>query len=220
MENIILWGTGQISQITEYYINKDKAFSIAAYTMDREYINNKEFNGKKVIPFDEIEKFYPPDEYKMAIPISYKKLNKIREEKYNSAKQKGYKFITYISKDAICDAAKVGENVFIFPFVNIQPFTTIGNNILIWPASAIGHHVEIKDNCFLASPKVSGCVTIEENCFLGTNCTIGDTLKIGKFSIIGAGSYVKKNIKEGTIIAQKQTLKLPVTSYETEDMIL
>ena len=219
MEKIILWGTGQISQVTEYYINKDSAYEIIAYTMDKKYITETEFNGKPVVPFDNIEKIYSPNKYKIAIPMSSKKINRIREERYRKAKEKGYKFITYISKQAFCNAESIGENVFIFPFVNIQPFTNIGNNTIIWCSSAIGHHVNIKDNCFLASPQISGHVIIENNCFLGTNCTIGDNLSIGEYSIIGAGTYVNKNVKKGSVIALKQTPKLPYSSFDIEEIL-
>ena len=84
MQKIILWGNGYMTQILEYYINKDNAFEICAYTMDREYIKEKSFNSKPVIPFDEIEKHFSPQEYQLGIFMSAKKLNKIREEKYNA----------------------------------------------------------------------------------------------------------------------------------------
>ncbi len=219
MQKVILWGIGDMTQILEYYINKDNAFEICGYTLDKEYLNSNEFNGKPVVAFDEVEKVFPPSEYQMGIFMSAKNLNRIREEKFRQAKEKGYTCINYISKDASCDAQETGENIFILPYSTIQPFSKIGNNVIMWPQTHIGHHTVIGDNCFLAIPKISGYCEVGKNCFLGTNSTLADHVKVGDYSIIGAGSVVTKKVKEGSVLAVKQTPKLEMSSFELEDLI-
>ncbi len=219
MQKIILWGTGYMSQVVEYFLNLEGLYEICAYTLDEAWIKEKYYNNKPVIAFDEVEKKYPPSEYKMAILMSPKKVNKLREEKYLQAKEKGYSFIKYVSKNSDCYADDIGENTFIFPHTCVQPFCKIGNNVCLWPESALGHHVIIEDNCFLAGPKIAGFTKIEKNCFLGTNCTLADHLTIGAYSIIGIGSVVTKNIKNCSVLAVKPTEKLPMTSFELEDII-
>ena len=220
MQKIILLGPNTSTQILEYYFKLENSpYEISAYTSDKEYIKENNYNGKPVVDFNNLEKLYPPDEYKIAIFMGYKHLNKIREERYKQAKAKGYKFISYVSKDSLCYTENIGENVFILPNTNIQPFAKIGNNVIIWSDTTIGHHVQIDDNCFLSSPRIAGFSKIGENCFLGTNCMIADHLTIGAFSIIGIGSVVTKNIKKGTVLAVKQTPKLPMTSFELEDIL-
>ena len=219
MEKIILFGTGQMAQVVLYYIEKDKAFEVSAFCVDRDYIKEDNFNGKPVVAFEDVEKFYPPEAYKMAIPISFKHLNKYREQKYLAAKDKGYTCVSYVSKDAFCETTDIGENVFILGNCSICPFVHIGNNVFMWPTTAIGHHVVIEDNCFLASPKLSGCVTVRHNSFLGTNSTVADTLEIGAYCIIGGGVTVTKSIKDGTVLAMKKAHPLPLKSWEMEDIL-
>ena len=219
MNKVVLWGTGEMTQLLEYYNNKEQLFEVCAYTMDKEYIKENTYNSKPVLPFEEIEKSFPPDKYKMGIFISPKKLNKIREEKYKQAKAKGYSFINYISKDSYCEAESIGENVFILPDVSVQPFCSIGNNVIMWTTTVLGHHIDIEDNCFLASPTISGHCRVENNCFLGTNCTIADHITIGAYSIIGAGAVVTKNVKSSSVLAVKQTPKLELNSFELEGLI-
>lgn|SRR5574344_2024142 len=219
MAKIIVWGTGQIAQVFCYYLKKDTNHEICAYTMDKEFVKDKkEFDGKPLIAFEEIEKYFSPNEYKMAIMMGYKHLNKYREEKYLAAKEKGYSFISYVSSHSICDA-EIGENTFIFNHNDIQPFTKVGNNVVIWANTGIGHHAIIEDNCFLASPKVSGATIIRKNSFLGTNCTIGDHVEIGAYSVIGTGAIVTKSVPEGTVIATKQTKSLDLKSWEVEGLL-
>ena len=219
MEKIILFGTGQMAQVVLYYMERDKAFDVCAFCMDRDYITEKSFHGKPVVAFEDVVKLFPPETYKMALPISFKHLNKYREQKYLAAKEKGFSCVSYISKDAHCETTDIGENVFILGNCSICPFVHLGNNVFMWPTTAIGHHVVIEDNCFLASPKLSGCVTVGHNSFLGTNATVADTLTIGNYCIVGGGVTVTKSIKDGTVLAMKKPQALPLKSWEMEDIL-
>ncbi|MDR1505335.1 MAG: acetyltransferase [Prevotella sp.] len=187
--------------------------------MDSEYCEESEFAGKPIVPFENVEKSYPPDMFLFALPMGMRKLNKIREEKYLAAKAKGYTFITWISNESNCYAESIGENTFIFPHTLIQPYTKIGNNCILWPCTGVGHNCIIGENCYLASPKISGCVQLKHNCFLGTNTTIGDTLSIGEYSVIGAGAIVTRDIPAGSVLAVKQTSTMPVASWDMEDIL-
>lgn len=220
MAKVILWGTGQIAEVVYHYLTQDTDHEICAFCVDRAYLNGQTaFKGKPVVAFEDVEKLYPPEEYKMAIPIGYKHINKYREQKYLEAKAKGYGFISYVSSKSSVDASSIGENTFIFEFNAIQPFVKIGNNVIIWATTGIGHHTVIGDNCFLASPKISGATVIGNNTFLGTNATVGDNLKIGSHCIIGAGALVTKDVEDGSVLAAKQTKALPLKSWDMEDIL-
>lgn len=220
MAKVVLWGTGQIADVVYYYLAKDTDHDICAFCVDRAYLNGQtEFHGRPVVAFEDIERLYPPSEYRMAIPIGYKHINKYREEKYRAAKAKGYSFITYISSTSSVDSSFIGENTFIFEHNAIQPFTKIGNNVIIWAMTGIGHHTEVGDHCFLASPKISGAAKIGNNTFIGTNASIGDTIEIGHHCLIGAGAVVVKNVPDGAVLAAKQTKAMPIKSWDMEGIL-
>lgn len=219
MTKVVLWATGQMSQTLEYYLTQIGSYEIAGYTMDREYVKETSFNGKPVVPFDEVEKNFPPLEYKIAILISYSHLNKLREARYKTAKEKGYSFISYVHSQSVCDAAEIGENTFIFGNNDIQPYTKIGNNVVIWSNNGVGHHSVIEDNCFLASTKVSGHTVIGHNSFLGTGSSLADNVKVGAYCVIGTGAVVTKNVPDGTVLITKQTPAVAVKSWDMEDVL-
>ncbi len=220
MTKIILWGSGKISQVLHYYLTTDSDFEVCAFCVDKEYLNGEtQFLGKPLVAFENIENFFPPKEFKMAIPIGYKNINKIREARYQAAKDKGYQFITYISSKSSVDTKDIGENTFILNFNDIGPYSKIGNNVVIWANTGIGHHCVIEDNCFLSSPKISGSTTIKKNTFIGTNVTIADNITIGEHCVIGAGSVINRNVADGSVIAVKQTKSLPLKSWELEDIL-
>lgn len=220
MEKIIIWGIGQISQVLTFYIQKYTQYKICAYTLDKEYMGDKnEFNGIPVIAFEEIEKHFSPNEYKMALIMGYKNLNRYREERYLQAKAKGYDFINYISPHSLVETECIGKNVFILGQCHIQPFTEIGNNCILWSDTMIGHHTMISDNCFFAGAKIGGCVKIKRNCFLGNCSMIADGIIIGQHSVIGQSCHILKDVKDYSVFVSKQTKRLDLTSEEIKEIL-
>lgn len=215
MSKVILFGTGKIAEVAHFYLTNDSEHEVVAFTVDKEYIKENTFQGLPVIPFEEIEKTYSQNEYKMSIPIGYKNMNKIRAEKYYAAKEKGYSFISYISTKATYYGTAVGENCFIFENNVIQPFTQIGDNVILWSGNHIGHHAIIENHCFIASHVVvSGSARIGEYSFLGVNSTIRDSVVVSKENLIGAGALILKDTKEKEVYSQRGTIKLPKLSDE------
>ncbi|AWI25653.1 acetyltransferase [Flavobacterium pallidum] len=201
MEKIIIFGVSQLASLAHFYFEHDSPHEVVAFTLDKEYITENEFRGLPVIAFDEIEGLYPPSQYKMFLPISFKQMNFLRKRKYEQAKQKGYQCVSYISSKATTwPDLDVGENCFIFEDNTIQPFVKIGNNCVLWSGNHIGHHTEIRDHVFITSQVViSGCCIIEENAFFGVNATIRDETTIGKGTLVGMGANITKDTPEYSI---------------------
>ncbi|WP_277640150.1 acetyltransferase [Wolinella succinogenes] len=213
MAKVIIFGIGQIAEIAHFYLTNDSEHEVVAFTVDREFKDKDSFHELPVVAYEDMVEKYPPNEYKMFIPISYKKVNKLRAEKFVDAKAKGYKCISYISSKATYYGTPVGENCFIFENNVIQPFTKIGDNCILWSGNHIGHHSVIEDHCFLSSHVVvSGNVVIGESSFLGVNCTIADNVTIGKSNVIGSSAVIFKNTDNNSVYSPVETEKSRVPS--------
>ena len=163
MNKIIIFGTNQLSELAEYYINNDTNLEVVAFTVHKKFKDIDIFKNKPVIEFEEIEKKDLPKEYLLFAPMTGKNLNKIRESVYNEGKKKGYKFYSYLSSKATILTDKIGENCFILEDNTIQPFVEIGNNCVLWSGNHIGHHSTIEDNVFITSHVViSGMCNIKK----------------------------------------------------------
>ena len=194
MAKLILFGTGDIAQLANYYFGIDSEDEVVAFTVNKEYIKSDTFEGKPVVAFENIETVYPPSEYKMFIALSYAKLNKVREVKYNEAKAKGYELVSYIS--SLCSFMSqfpCGDNCFILEDNTIQPFVKIGSNVTLWSGNHIGHHSVIEDHNFISSHVViSGHCNIGSYCFLGVNATLHNNVNIAPETLLAAGSIIPK----------------------------
>ncbi len=195
---IIFGSTGQ-AEVMAYLIDNDSEYEVVAFTSTKDYIDKDVIYGRPFVPFEDIEKQYPPSEYDMHIAIGYQKKNQTRQMFYNQAKEKGYKLLTYISSKCTNYAKSIGDNCFIFEDNTIQPFVEIGNNCILWSGNHIGHHSIIDDNVFITSHVViSGHCKIGERSFLGVNSTLRDGITLANETILGAGALIVKNTEEST----------------------
>ena len=200
-EKLVLIGDGEFAQLAYEYFTEDSPFEVVAFCAEKEFIRQDKLYGLPVVPFEKLESFYRPEEYKVFTAITYTRLNRVRTKLYRKAKEKGFRFASYISSKAfVWKNAQIGENCFIFEDNVIQRNVEIGNNVIIWSGSHVGHLSRIKDNCFLsAQVAVAGRCEVEENCFLGINSTTADNITIARDNFIGAGAVVLKNTEQGRI---------------------
>lgn len=216
-EKLVIVGAGEFAEIAYEYFSDFSNYDVVAFAVEKAFIKEKELFGLPIVPFEEIELIYPPHEYKIFVAITYTQLNRVRKRLYIQAKEKGYKFATFIHPTVFLGRdVKIGENCFIFEDNNIQRKVDIGNNVIIWAKNHIGHRSIIRDNCYLASGVIiSGYCEIDENCFLGVNCSLNDNIRIAKDTIIGNGAIVIKNIEEpGGVYVGNPARRLQKSSYE------
>jgi sugar O-acyltransferase (sialic acid O-acetyltransferase NeuD family) len=211
---VVIFGNGQMAEIAHTYFAYDSPFNVVGFCVDKDFIDGDSFRALPQVAFEEIEQHFPPEEVSLFIPMSAKKINQIRAGKYNEAKKKGYKLVSYISpKATIFPEVEIGDNCFIFENNVIQPFAQIGNNCILWSGNHIGHHSKIMDHCFLASHVViSGRVTVEQFCYFGVNSTVRDGITIKERSILGAGALILRDTKVGKVYIQLPTKASPLSS--------
>ena len=88
----------------------------------------------------------------------------------------------------------IGEGCIIYQHVMMTVDVILGDHVIVCASTGIGHDSVIKDYCdILWNCNISGHVTLEEGCFIGSGATIVQGLKIGPQTKVGAGSVVLKN---------------------------
>jgi sugar O-acyltransferase (sialic acid O-acetyltransferase NeuD family) len=209
MSQLVIFGAGDIARLAHFYFSRDSEHEVVAFTVDRQYREADTFLNLPLVSFEDVSSSYPPGEYKMFVALSYAKMNKLREEKYRAAKEKGYELVTYVSsRCSFLTDHPVGDNCFILEDNTIQPFVRIGNNVTLWSGNHIGHDAVIEDHCFLASHiVVSGYVRIGNNCFIGVNATLRNSITIAPETLIGAGAVIMKDtIEQGVYLPERAKL--------------
>lgn len=110
---------------------------------------------------------------------------------------------------------RIGDETFIGPFVEIARGVNIGKRCTISSHSYICAGVEIGDGVFIGHgvmftndlyPRASIVNTplktvVEEGVSIGTNATMLCGIKVGRYTIVGAGAVVVKNMPSFSIVA-------------------
>ncbi len=197
MAKVVIFGLMDLAELAHYYLTEDSEHEVVAFTVHKKYRNIESFKGLPVVDFETIEESFPTTSNHLFAPMIGTNMNRLREEVYNVGKQKGYKFISYISSKATIFNNRFGENCFILEDNTIQPFTDIGNNVILWSGNHIGHHSLIKDHVFFTSHVVmSGHCIIEPNCFFGVNSTLRDGCHLAKGTLLAMGASLSKKETE------------------------
>lgn len=198
MVDLVIVGIGEFAEMAFERFTKDSPYKVVAFSVESAYIKNSRFLDLPVVPFEELEEFYPPHNHQVFIAITYSETNRLREMFYRNVKKKGYRLATYISSQAlVSDDIQIGENCFIFEFTNILYSVKIGDNTIVWSGCYIGDHSRIDDNCFLGARAVVACHScVGRNCFIGINSTVINDVQLSDYSVIGAGAVVVRDTSE------------------------
>ena len=75
--------------------------------------------------------------------------------------------------------------------------TKIGNHVSVNPGCGIGHDAVIEDYATLYwNVTLSGNVRIQEGCEIGSKAVVIPKMTVGRWSVIGAGAVVVKDIPD------------------------
>jgi sugar O-acyltransferase (sialic acid O-acetyltransferase NeuD family) len=194
-KKVVILGDSAFAEVAYECFTRDSEYEVVGFSVNSAYLERNELFGLPVVPFEEVERFFDPDQVEFYAALVYSQLNRLRTRLYEEAKTKGYRPASYISSRAfVWPNAVLGEHCFIFEDNTIQPFVKIGNNVVLWSGNHVGHHSVIEDNCFISSHAViSGFCTVGKNTFIGVNSAIANNVVIGADNWLGVGVNILKN---------------------------
>ena len=219
MADVVIFGVKDFASLAHFYLKHDSPHRVVGFTVHREFMpETPEFEGLPVVALEDLASRFPPDATNAFAPMSHRKMNRLRAEVYRQLKELGYSFISYISSRATHFAGTTfGENCFILEDNTIQPFVTVGNNVVMWSGNHIGHHSTIGDHTFITSHVVlSGHCTVEPHCFLGVNATIKDQVRLGEGTLVGMGANITKDTEPWSLYKADATRASKVSSADID----
>ncbi len=214
MSKIVIFGIKDFSELAHYYLEYDSPHEVVAFSVHRDYLPEVAvFQGLPVVAFEEAQNLYPPSGYMFFAPMSPKNMNRDREGIYNAIKGKGYGCVSYVSSKATVFGNEIGENCFILEDNTIQPFTKIGNNVVLWSGNHIGHHGVIHDHVTFTSHVVmSGRCDIGSYSFLGVNSTLRDGLRISEGTFVAMAAAIFHDTEAWGVYKGNPAIKLNIPS--------
>ena len=208
---LILVGDSVFAEIAFEFFQFDSEFEVVAFSVERQFLKREEMLGRPVIAFEDLPERYSPPKHWIFVAIVFTQFNRLRTRLYREGRAGGYGIASYLSSAArIRPNTAIGEHCFICEDTVIQPFTNVGNNVVIWSGNQICHRCSVGDKVFvLPNCIISDGVTIGANSIIGANATVGSGWTIGKDSYLGPAVLIESDVPERSVIEKIQTSTAP-----------
>ena len=145
MKKIIIFGNGEFAEISQYYFGKE---NVAHFCVDDENVRESHFKSTPLLSFSELLNFNK-GEFDIFVALSYRKMNSVRQSKYEIFKKLGFTFASFIHENSyISKEAIIGENCLILENQTIQKDVEIKDNVFLWSGNHIGHNSKIDNNTY------------------------------------------------------------------------
>jgi len=205
-KKLVIVGDSAFAEIAREYFDADSTYEVVAFSVENDYLKRETLQGLPVVPFETLVDTHSPQQHEVFVAVVYTQMNRLRTRLAAESRSRGYNLASFISPHAfVWDNVELGEHCFIFEDNTLQPFVSVGNNVVMWSGNHIGHHSKVADNCFISSHVViSGFCEIGNNCFLGVNSTISNNVCIAEDNWIGPGLVIVKDTQRGQLYGATQ----------------
>jgi sugar O-acyltransferase (sialic acid O-acetyltransferase NeuD family) len=209
---LVIFGDQDFAQLAYEYFTVDSGYEVVGFAVDAAHRKTDTLFGLPVVDFEDVERRFPPDSHAMYVAVVYGKLNRLREEICGRAKARGYRLASYVSSRAsVWRNVQFGEHCFVFEDNTIQPFVSLGDDVVLWSGNHIGHHSRIGNHCFITSHVVvSGWCEIGDHCFVGVNSTLANNTRIGEGSWISHGAILGGDVPAKSLVKSVQSEVAPL----------
>jgi len=213
MKKLVIFGCGKFARVARYYFEHDSEYSIVAFSVDAAYLEEPSFHGLPVVPFEQVQERYAPDECDMFVALGLRDVNRRRAERMSEAEAKGYHLASYLSSRAIAPSdLGVAPNVWIMETAHIHPFVQIGRGSIIWSRSTVGFGSRVGEHCWISGGLCGESVVIGDRTFIGLGATVASFRSVGEGNLIGAGALILKDTGDDEIYKGRQSDRSAVPS--------
>ena len=211
---LVIVGCGETAELADEYFTHDSNCEVVAFAVDREFLGGGTLCGLPVVPLDELSSRFPPDRNRAFVAMASGELNYRRSRMYERVKALGYALASYVSSKAfVWPDVRIGDNCFILENNVLQPFTAVGNDVVMWSGNHLGHRSVVGDHCFITSHVViSGFCSIGDHTFMGVNSCVADNVTIGKDNFIAMGSCMAKSTSDNEVYRGNPAMRVKLSA--------
>jgi len=204
VKNIIIVGAGGFGKEVLWTLldcnKKSEIYNFLGFIDDSESLKNQHIYGFPVLGGIDWFSSNNINEISCVIGIGDPKL---RRQVVNKLEKIGVEFATVIHPSVIhSEFLEIGKGTIIQAGCIITVDTKIGDHVHINIDTTIGHNCMIK-NFVTLNPGVhiNGWTDIDEEAYVGTGAVAIDRIKIGKKSVIAAGTVLISNVPDFSMYA-------------------
>ncbi len=197
---MIVFGAGEFGTLVTNVLSYIDEYRIAAFGDDDPLMAGQNLVGLPIFSTNDL--FTYAEANKITTAIMAIGNNRVRAEKYELFKDRGFKLISIVHPQALIDTAVAfGDNVIIEMGTAIHTHSTIGNNVFLGGDALIGHHNTIGDHVLVGgNTSFGGSVVVDNYATIGVGAAIKPGVHIGAHAVVGVGAAVVQDVPENAVV--------------------
>ncbi|HCE48234.1 MAG TPA: hypothetical protein DEQ84_06245 [Prevotellaceae bacterium] len=223
MSNLVIIGISDTADRIIRFVNRYCLFNVIGCAVDKSYLPENEsieIGGGyyRVWDLEHLDEHIDADNDYVFVALLWNRLNADRRFLFEKVQQMNrFKFANIISPNAIVRGEIKGVNCWVCDNVIIQEQTVVEDDVFVMDKAFVGHRSIVKSHSFLAAgAMVMGSVIVGEQSYIGVNASIFDGTHIGNKCLVGACTYVKRNLPDFSTIKTPSDAFVIKTYSETE----
>jgi sugar O-acyltransferase (sialic acid O-acetyltransferase NeuD family) len=219
MKSVVIVGAAQFAKRMCVYLTHDAGRRVAAFAVEREYLQERSLLERPVVALDEVVDRYPPGEHDACVAVGHWGVNTLRERLCAEVEALGYDLVSYVSSTATCwpDSQIGSRHVLVLDRAVVAPFASVGDNVILNGCN-INHDVTVGDNCFVATgATLGGGAALGDYGFVGLGAVVFSGVKVAPRCVIGAGAVIKRDTEEGEVYSAQASAPIRRRSWELRD---
>ncbi|MCB9257633.1 MAG: acetyltransferase [Chitinophagales bacterium] len=195
MKKLAIIGSKDLAQQMAHHVKADNKFQVVGFFDDFEIKGTRKYGIPVLGKIDEIQNFFEAKTFdELIIGIGYKYLS-FREELFQRFSDT-IPFASFVHSSTFLDSSsRLGKGSFIYPGCNIDMYTTIGDNVLMYNDCVLAHNSILGSHSVLSpSVKIAGFVEVGKRVNFGIGTVIIDNLKVADDVRTGASATIVSDI--------------------------
>jgi sugar O-acyltransferase (sialic acid O-acetyltransferase NeuD family) len=196
--DIVLVGGGGHAKVVYGTLLNLGTWNIIGYTD----IEDRKIPGLKYLGTDEELQDLFEKVKNAAVTVGHMKSYELRSVLYKKLKGIGFSLPAITAKSAVVmQNVSVGEGTYIGEQAYVGPDVRIGVMCIVNTAAVVEHESEIGDFVHVSiNTTLAGNTKVGNGSFVGMGSCVVNGVSIGKNVIIAAGTVVRKQIREGSLV--------------------
>lgn len=209
MKDIILLGLGGHAHSVVDSIEQAGKYNIIGF-LDTEEMQGKNYKDYRVLGTDDLlQKYFDEGVRNAFITIGFMGKGNIRNQLYRQIKDIGFTVPNIIDRTAVVsENTDLEEGIFVGKRAVINANAHIGKMCIINSGAIVEHDCKIDEFSHIAvGSVVCGGAVVGNQTLIGANATVIQERKIGNGCIIGAGTIIRKDVEEKSMVVIDELVK-------------
>lgn len=198
----VVYGNGAMARVIARYL--EQADRLAGVTVARAVMDEQAPApiGFTPVPFEDVERFFPPERYTLIVAVGYVEMNRLRIRIARNAIDKGYTLGSFVHPvNTYPDDVTIGGNVVVLEHVSLHSGVQVEDHTIVTGNVNLGHDCWLGAGSFVnGGVALGGDVRVGARTFLGINATVRHAVEIGEESLIGAHAFVARDVPERSVM--------------------